>query len=119
MILTNDRSKLDEACANTRTTVFVLSGTKGSQAETIHKCMEEGGWETWYRWFMLTDLSLLTDDEKNIWLGGDNQDRYAVLGGNPPKTVATKGDVEALLLPDSNECDTLTIMEELSKGDAQ
>lgn len=119
MILTDDRSKLDKACADPKTTVLVLSGTEGSRAETIHKCMEEGGWEPWYRWFLITDLLLLTDNEKKSWFGGDNQDRYAVLGGNPPKIVAAKGNVEALLLPDSNECDTLTIMEELSKGDKQ
>jgi len=117
MILTDDRSMLDKACADSRTTILVLSGTKGSRAETVHGCMEDGDWEPWYRWFLITDLRLLTADEKNRWFAGNNQDRYAVLGGDPPKSVAAQGKAEALLLPDSTECDTLTIMEELSKGD--
>jgi hypothetical protein len=119
MILTDDRSELDKDCADARTTILVLSGTEESDAGTIHACMEDNGWELWYRWFLITDLSLLTNDEKNDWFEGNNQERYTVLGGNPPKSVAAAGRVKDLLLPHSDECDILTIRKELAKGDVR
>jgi hypothetical protein len=117
MILTDDRSELNKGCANARTTILVLSGTEESRAGTIHECMEDNGWEGWYRWFLITNLSVLTSDEKNAWFEGNNHERYAVLGGAPPKSVAARGRVKDLLLPGNDECDILTIQEELAKGD--
>lgn len=117
MIVTDDRSELERARGEAQTTILVLSGTEESRAGTIHACMEEDGWEDWYRWFLITDLNVLTEEEKNARFEGNNTERYAVLGGGPPKNVAARGRVNDLMLPNSDECDTLTIQEELAKGD--
>lgn len=117
MIITDDRSRLNSALEDARTTILVLSGTRESSAGTIHACMEDDGWEDWYRCFMITDLGVLTNDEKNAWFEGNNNERYAVLGGARPKSIAARGSITDLLFPDSNECDILKIEEELAKGD--
>jgi hypothetical protein len=118
MILTDDRTELDEALADDDLTLLLLSGSEDSRARIVDRCLDEENWEDWYRSFLITDFNLLTDEEIVEWFDVPIQERYAVLGGDSPKKVASKGEVvDYLTLPNKDKCDRLNTKKELAKGD--
>ena len=90
MILTNDRAPLDDALGG-NFTVCVLRGAAGSDADTAHTCLE-GNWgpQSYYKWFLVTDDSLLTAAEITQWFGDDSGTDYAFLGLQS-KSVTSSG----------------------------
>lgn len=98
MVVKQGRTRLDTALRNPKLTVLLLSGSKESNAGATHKTIASREWEPWRRYFLVTDLSLLTNAEKTRWFGGNRTDRYAVVGGrNQPKAVGKKGPIGDLL----------------------
>lgn len=117
MIIKKDRAKLDESLNDTTTTVFLLVGQENSKAGEVHGLIESRTWDDWQRWFLITDLSLLTDTEKWAWFSGITSEYYAVLGGNNlPKTIAQQGPVTDLLNKDGRP-GYLKIRQAFLKGD--
>ncbi len=117
MVVQQGRTRLDTALANPELTVLILSGPKESKAGTTHQAIASREWEPWRRYFLVTDLALLTDMEKAKWFGGDRTDRYAVVGGsNQPKAVGKKGPIRDLLR-NNGALSTLKVRLAFAKGD--
>ena len=99
MVITQDRSKLDEALTmngNSGWVVLVLSGADGSVAGEIHDYLLDKGLEPWRKYFLITDLDVLHEAERYAWFGGAHTERYAVLK-RTTKEVAWTGPVSELL----------------------
>jgi len=103
MIITQDREELDKALQDPFATVLILAGGTGSQCREVHDFVDSRTWEQWYRWFLITDLSVLSNEERMSWFGGDVLEQYAVLGGKlSPKNVAQQGAINNLLNKDGS-----------------
>jgi hypothetical protein len=101
MIVSTARTRLDQALANERHTLLLLCGSRQSQAGIIHAALKTMGLAPWRRYFLITNLTLLTDQEKQTWFDNAQSDRYALLGGRIlPKTVAVSGPITDLLRAD-------------------
>jgi hypothetical protein len=102
MIIHNKQDKereLDKALEARRNTVMVLSG--GPKCDVVHTYTEQAdALDSWQKCFLIADLGVLGQTEKDAWFGGDNPEKYAVLGGRElPKHVTTKGPIDDLVLP--------------------
>ena len=98
MIIKENRTKLDQALGNDKTTILLLAGPDGSQSGAIHNFVMGYDWEPWRLYFLLTDLTILTSAEQDQWFDGPHNNHYAVVGGpQVPKVVARKGPVKDLL----------------------
>lgn len=75
-IITDDRSKLDEALSNPKLTLLVLSGSESTAARAIHDVTEAKVTEPGRKVFWITDLALLSDEEL-----GDPDERLFARGG--------------------------------------
>ena len=111
-VISDDRSKLDAALANTRLTLFLISGAGTSAAQAIHD-EAEGILESWQRVFWIQDLSILAQSERDAWFAMEG--RYAVVARKSREVVA-KGEHADLLLV-SGEPSTIEIAEAINKGD--
>ncbi len=118
MIVTDDRTALDLALDDDDLTTLLIFGEEDSRAATLHQALEDGVWEDWYRWFLITGEAELSDEEAEAWQVEDTEVEFVVLGGSVPKEVARTGLIDELLLPDSDEGDGLAIVEVFSDGDA-
>lgn len=97
MIIKQNREALDTNLKDPNATVFLLIGQENSKAEEVHDLIETKNWDEWHHWLLITDISLLTDGEKQAWFQGNVSDYYAVLGGDKlPKKVAKQGPVTDL-----------------------
>ncbi len=118
MILKQSRKKLDRALNDDDTTIFLLSGDKNSKAREVHDFIEEYVWAPWDRWFLVTGLSILKPSEKQTWFDGANVERYAVLGGAKPKSIAQKGPITELLRAADSKPAITKIERAFAAGDA-
>jgi hypothetical protein len=116
MILTDDRGPLDDELSIKKRTIIVLSGDEDTKSGEIHEFIEERDWDPWDRWFLVTDLSILTPEESYGWFI-DKPNRHAVLGGTTPKVIAQKGSVNKLLRQNGKPSAT-KISKAFAKGDA-
>lgn len=118
MIISTKREALDADINNVKNTILVLSGSTGASGAKIEKFLtDDTGLEAWRKFFLITDLSILSTKEKQDWFSGDNFDRYAVLGGkHRPRNIGPKGAVEDLLTPEG-EPDKLELYDFFAKGD--
>ena len=99
MIVKQSRSRLDTAIdpdGDITWVVLLSSGADGSTAEQIHEYMGDKGLEPWRKYFLITDLDVLTESERNEWFGGANTEWYAVLKQETKEVVCT-GPVSELL----------------------
>lgn len=115
MIIEDDRTELDNAVENGELTIVLLLGGMDSDAGMVHECLEDGDWEEWHRWFLITDASVLTQEELEYWFDSE-EEGYAVLGG-PDNELVDWGPVSDLLYEDG-ECDELALAELFAIGDA-
>ena len=119
MIIVNDRTELNAALSNYDLTLMLMLGKEDTRAGVLHQALEDGSWEDWHHWFLITNADSLTDDERAEWLPDGVVLVYVVLGGDAPKGAAQHGSVGDLLLPGSNDGDGLAIGAAFSAGDAQ
>ncbi|MBK7875158.1 MAG: hypothetical protein IPJ77_05325 [Planctomycetes bacterium] len=98
-ILVKSRTRLDAALALPDATLFlVLDDRDETAAEGVHDKAEEiAAPRPWRRVFLVTDDSILTDDERMLWF--DEPGHYAVVGGRK-KVVAVRGSLDELTLDD-------------------
>lgn len=117
MIIKEDRTRLDQALGNPRLTVLLLSGVEESKAGKVYDFVSNKNWEPFRRFFLITDLTVLSEAEQTRWFDGTNTDYYAAVGGKErPKSVAQKGPIEDLLRT-SLEPDILEIRGAFAAGD--
>jgi hypothetical protein len=117
MVIMQDRSKLDEAIdqnGDPRWIVLLLSGAKGSTAGQIHGFIDSAGLEPWRKYFLITDIGVLDESERNAWFAGAHTERYAVLK-RKTKKVAWTGPVSELLRVDGKPS-ILKIRKAFTKG---
>lgn len=98
-ILVKSRVRLDTALAMSDATLFlILDDRDESVAESVHDKAEDiAAPRPWRRVFLVTDDSILTDDERRLWF--DEPGHYAVVGGKD-KVVAVRGSLDELTLDD-------------------
>lgn len=118
MIITNDRRELDFAL-NSAVSLCILIGQQESSAGKVYTGLDTGTWgnEPWQLWFLVTDRSVLSDEETEEWYGSDTSIDYVFLGRNT-KTVTSRGSAKDDLL-DGNECDYITCIEKFAETDMQ
>jgi hypothetical protein len=118
MIITNDRKELNVAL-NSAVSLCILIGQQASSAGKVHTDLETGTWgnEPWQRWFLVTDRSVLSDEETEKWYGSDTSIDYVFLGRNT-KAVVSRGIAKDDLLV-GDECDYITCIEKFAEADLQ
>ena len=115
MVLNDNRSELD-AALNGNFSICVLLGSEGSAPGTVHDCLEDDwGPQPWYRWFLITDPSLLTFNEKSKWFESKPGINYAFLGRSS-KATTSSGSAQNDLL-DGGECDYLSYIDKFAEAD--
>lgn len=121
MVIRQSRKRLDKAIdknGHPDWIVLLLSGADGSIAEQIHDFLKEesknGNLEPWRKYYLITDLDVLEESERDAWFGGANTERYAVLQRETKKVVLT-GSVLDLLISNV-EPDILKIREAFTEG---
>jgi len=116
MIITDDRTEMDECIEDPGCTVLLLVGDEDSAAGALHESIDDGDWEEWHFCFLITDPAILTPDEWDYWFDQEDADRYAVLGG-PDHDVVEWGSAEDLVTEDG-ECDYNRVARLFAMGDA-
>ncbi len=116
MIIKQDTTEMQSALANVEWTVMLLSGDEASTAGKVHTFLEGLGLEPWRKYFLITDLNALRQQDRDAWFGGANVDRYVVLGGSVPKRPACAGPITDLLRADQ-EPSSMKIRKAFAKGD--
>ena len=97
VVLTGSRAPLQALLDDDELSILVLSGAAaGSDARRVHDEVEElfERQQTWRRTVLVTDLALLTADERRDWL--DQPDRHAFVARRSRRTTG-KGTVGDLL----------------------
>jgi hypothetical protein len=113
-VISQDRRLLDEALRDPTKTLLILSGGQDSEAKSVHDLAQEGITEPWRKTFLLLDLSVLSETEKEKWVSSEN--RYAVYKTSSD-TVAQEGAVSDFILP-SGKPSILKIRSAFAKGDS-
>jgi hypothetical protein len=67
-VINQDRGPLDDALQDPTTTLLILSGEQDSEAKAVDDLAEEGITEPWRKTFLLLDLSVLSETEKEKWV---------------------------------------------------
>lgn len=116
MQLKTNRTQFDQQLADEKLTVLLLAGATDSIAGRVHEFFENQVWDPWRRCWFVRDTSVLTAEELASWFDGLSDDRYAVVGGAPPKAVAIKGTTDELLRADGQPS-VLKIRSGFAKGD--
>ena len=117
MILTNDRTELDNALGSEKS-ICVLLGNPTSDPGIVHTCLD-GNWgpQPWQNWFLVADPALLTASENSTWFNDDPAVDYAFLG-RTSKDVTSNGRSSDDLL-DGGRCDFLTYLSKFAEADQQ
>ena len=115
MVLSDDRSELD-AALNVGFRICVLRGAEASVPGSVHDCLE-GDWgpQPWYRWFLITNPSLLTANETSKWFGNNPDTDYAFLG-RWTRAATSSGSAQDDLL-DGGECDNFSYIDKFAEAD--
>ncbi len=125
MILRSKRDKevsLYPQMEDADSTILVLSG--GPKAVRVHDYTQGAGvLEPWQVCFLIEDLSILEQTEKDRWFGGANPENYIVFGGedaaqepNKKKQVADQGSTSSLMISDT-KVDKIAVSDVFAKGD--
>jgi hypothetical protein len=111
-VITGSRTLLDKALKSKAMTLLLVSNEEGEDAEAVHDTAEEV-LKAGQKVFLLTDLALLTQDERKTWFkdGGF----YAVVGGSD-RVVAIRGTLDELMLSDGKPS-KIEIRFVLARGD--
>jgi hypothetical protein len=113
-VINQDRGPLDDALQDPTTTLLILSGEQDSEAKAVDDLAEEGITEPWRKTFLLLDLSVLSETEKEKWVS--SEDRYAVYKTSSDKVVQ-KGPASDFILP-SGGPSILKIRRAFAQGDS-
>jgi len=113
-LISQDRRPIDDALRDPTTTLLILSGGQDSDAKAVHDLAQVGITEPWRKTFLLLDLSVLSETEKEKWMNSEN--RYAVYKTSSDK-VAQQGPVSDFILS-SGKPSILKIRSAFAKGDS-
>lgn len=116
-MLLEKRSDLDDALSS-KVSVCVLLGAEDTKAGAVHGFLEPKTWGNlpWQTWFLVTDLLLLTEEEREEWFGADRD--YVFLGRNS-KVVTGSGLCEKDLLLKSGACYFGNVQRKFAQADLQ
>ena len=117
MIVTDDRTVLDEHLEDGFFTILLLVGKEDSDASLLHDEIEGMDREEWHVCFLITDPTILdATHEWQYWFDKETENRWGVLGGDDNDLVDW-GETDFLFLPDSDEPDFLRIRGVFATGD--
>ena len=113
----NDRKELDDCLNGADSTLLLLIGSMSTKSKDVYDCFYDKYHDPWHFCFLITDKSVLKEDESKNWFN-ENIIDYAVIGGKViPKKVAKAGPITDLLLKTSGDPDYLEIRAATLLGD--